>query len=63
MSLGGRQKAQLALMAMGLIVWGYGQRIEDSRLTQIGLLFFVAAAVLRIVWRIRGMRQRSAGDD
>jgi len=42
-----RTEIQLALLVMGLIVWGYGQRTDDSRLTWIGLAFFVAATILR----------------
>ncbi|MDB4876076.1 MAG: hypothetical protein JWM41_2522 [Gemmatimonadetes bacterium] len=42
-----RTQIQLALLAIGLIVWGYGQRVEDSRLTLIGLAFFAAAFVAR----------------
>ncbi len=43
-----RTEIQLALVVMGLIVWGYGQRRDDSRLTWIGLAFFAAATVLRL---------------
>ena len=46
-----RTEVQLALLAIGVIVWGYGQRIEDSRLTYIGLAFFVAATVMRFIKR------------
>ena len=42
-----RTEIQLALLVMGLIVWGYGQRTDDSRLTWIGLGFFAAATILR----------------
>jgi hypothetical protein len=44
-----RTEAQLALLLIGVIVWGYGQRIEDNRLTWIGLAFFVAATALRFL--------------
>ncbi len=43
-----RTMAQIALVVMGLIVWGYGARVEDSRLTLIGLVFFAGAFVLRL---------------
>jgi hypothetical protein len=43
--------AQVALMVMGLIVWGYGSRTNDSRLTFIGMLFFAAAVALRVFKR------------
>ena len=42
-----RTELQLALLLMGLIVWGYGQRTDNSRLTWIGLGFFAAATILR----------------
>jgi hypothetical protein len=44
-----RTEIQLALLVIGLIVWGYGQRTDDSRLTWIGLGFFAAATVLRLL--------------
>jgi hypothetical protein len=46
-----RTQIQLALLAIGVIVWGYGQRIENDRLTYIGLAFFAAAALARFVKR------------
>ena len=42
-----RTQIQLALLVMGLIVWGYGSRVDDTRLTWIGLGFFAAATILR----------------
>ena len=44
-----RTVAQLALMTMGVIVWGYGSRVDDSRLTWIGIAFFAAAVLLRLL--------------
>ena len=46
-----RTEAQLALLVMGVIVWGYGQRIDDNRLTWIGIVFFAAATLLRFFKR------------
>jgi hypothetical protein len=46
-----RTEAQLALLVIGVIVWGYGQRVEDNRLTWIGLAFFAAATLLRFFKR------------
>ena len=46
-----RTQAQLALLVIGVIVWGYGQRIDDNRLTWIGLAFFAAATLLRFFKR------------
>jgi hypothetical protein len=42
-----RTEIQLVLAAMGLVVWGYGARNDDRRLTWIGVAFFAAGAVLR----------------
>jgi hypothetical protein len=46
-----RTEAQLALLVIGVIVWGYGQRVEDNRLTWIGIVFFAAATALRFFKR------------
>lgn len=46
-----RTEVQLALLVIGVIVWGYGQRVEDNRLTWIGLGFFAAATALRFLKR------------
>jgi hypothetical protein len=43
-----RTEIQLALLVIGLVVWGYGQRIDDDRLTVIGIVFFAAATLLRL---------------
>jgi hypothetical protein len=53
-----RTMTQLALLAIGLVVWGYGQRVNDERLTWIGLAFFAAAALLRILRRWVDARPR-----
>ena len=44
-----RTEIQLALLLMGLIVWGYGSRVDDTRLTWIGLGLFAAATILRFL--------------
>jgi hypothetical protein len=44
-----RTPIQLALLAVGLLAWAYGQRSDDSRLTYVGLAFFAAAFVLRFL--------------
>jgi hypothetical protein len=46
-----RTEAQLALLLIGVIVWGYGQRVDDTRLTWIGVAFFAAATALRFLKR------------
>jgi hypothetical protein len=49
--MGRRTEAQLALLVIGLIVWGYGQRVDDERLRWIGIAFFAVATVLRFAKR------------
>jgi hypothetical protein len=43
-----RTIAQLALLAVGLILWGYGARVDDEWLRWIGIGCFAAAVVLRL---------------
>jgi hypothetical protein len=47
--MGPRTLVQLALLAMGLIVWAYGQRVDDARLRWIGIGFFAVATALRLL--------------
>ena len=47
--MGRRTLAQLALVFIGLFVWGYGARIDDSRITMAGLGCFAVAFVLRLL--------------
>lgn len=42
-----RTEIQLALAAIGLVVWAYGARNEDARLQWIGIAFFAGATLLR----------------
>jgi hypothetical protein len=46
-----RSIVQLALLFIGLVVWGYGQRVDDARLTCIGIGCFAIATVLRFLKR------------
>jgi len=46
-----RTEIQLGLAAIGLVVWGYGARMGDSRLQWIGIAFFAAATALRFFKR------------
>jgi hypothetical protein len=45
----GRTVAQLALLTIGVVVWGYGSRVDDNRLMWIGIAFFAAAVLLRLL--------------
>jgi hypothetical protein len=49
--MGQRTVAQIALLAIGLIVWGYGQRVDDGRLRWIGIAFFGVATAMRFLKR------------
>jgi len=44
-----RTEIQLALLVIGLVVWGYGQRIDDGRLRVIGIVVFAIATALRFL--------------
>jgi hypothetical protein len=38
---------QLAFLIMGLIIWGYGQRVDDPTVRLVGIAFFTVAFILR----------------
>jgi hypothetical protein len=42
-----RTEIQLALAAIGVVVWAFGVRAEDPRLQWTGIAFFGAATALR----------------
>ncbi len=42
-----RTRIQIVLLVIGVIVWGYGQRIDDGDIRWIGIGFFAAATALR----------------
>ena len=42
-----RSEIQVVLLVIGMIVWGYGQRSENTTLQFTGLGFFAAATALR----------------
>lgn len=44
-----RTELQIALLVVGMIVWGYGQRSQTKLLQYMGLGFFAAAAALRLL--------------
>ena len=45
--MGKRTTIQLALLVIGVIVWGYGQRIDDPSLRLVGIALFALATMLR----------------
>jgi hypothetical protein len=42
-----RTEIQLALAAIGFVVWAYGSRADDYRIQWTGIAFFAAATALR----------------
>jgi hypothetical protein len=46
-----RSEIQLALLFIGLVVWGYGQRVDNELLEYIGIVFFAGATLLRFFKR------------
>lgn len=44
-----RTEIQLALLVVGLVVWGYGERIDDGRLRVVGIVLFAVATALRLL--------------
>jgi uncharacterized protein YqgC (DUF456 family) len=44
-----RSIAQVALLVIGMIVWGYGTRVDDERLRWIGIACFAIAFLLRLI--------------
>lgn len=44
-----RTEIQLALAAIGFVVWAFGARSEDTRLQWIGIAFFAGATLLRFL--------------
>lgn len=50
--------ARVALMVMGILVWGYGVRADDTQLRMIGIGLLAASLILRF-FRPR----RPAGED
>lgn len=47
MTLARRTVFQIAFLIMGLITWGYGQKIDDPTVRLVGIAFFALATMLR----------------
>ena len=60
MNLARRTVFQIAFLIMGLIIWGYGQRVEDPTIRLVGIAFFAVAFVLRF---FRGSETRMQHDE
>ena len=57
-----RTTIQIAFLVMGLIIWGYGQRVDDPRLRLVGIAFLSVATLLRF-FRRSDTRQHSDEPD
>jgi hypothetical protein len=44
---------KVGLAAVGLVVWGYGVRVDDPLIRWVGIAFFAAAVLLRFWSRRR----------
>ena len=53
---------QLAFLIMGLIIWGYGQRVDDPTVRLVGIAFFAVAFMLRF-FRSSETRHRDPDED
>ena len=40
---------KLGVAAVGLLVWGYGQRVDNAMIRWVGIAFLAAAVVLRFL--------------
>ena len=59
-----RTTFQLAFLIMGLIIWGYGQRVDDPTVRLVGIAFFAVAFVLRFFRSSETkVRHDEAGED
>ena len=47
MTVGRRTIFQVAFVLMGLIIWGYGHRVDDPTIRLVGIAFFAVSFVLR----------------
>jgi hypothetical protein len=45
--------ARFALAAIGLVVWAYGYRVDDSTMRWVGIAFLAVAVLLRFLPRRR----------
>ena len=43
--------ARVAVGAVGILVWAYGARVDDSTIRLVGIAFLVVALLLRFVPR------------
>jgi hypothetical protein len=61
--VGKRTTIQLAILLMGLVVWGYGQRIDEPALRLVGIALFAGATLLRFFRRSDTKRHDPSDDE
>jgi hypothetical protein len=61
--VGKRTTIQLALLVIGIIVWGYGQRVDDPSLRLVGIAFFALATLLRFFRQSRTRVEEKETDE
>lgn len=57
MALGSLTAAKVALATIGLVVWGYGFRVDSAEIRWVGIAFLAGAVVMRLMGR------RGGGED
>jgi hypothetical protein len=50
---------KLSIAAIGIVVWGYGTRIDDEHIRLAGMIVLVVAVAMRLL--PRGLRRRIDG--
>ena len=60
MNFGRRTTFQLAFLIMGLIIWAYGQRVNDATIRLAGIAFFAVGFLMRF---FRGSDTRHRHDE
>jgi hypothetical protein len=60
--VGRRTTIQLVLLVIGLVVWGYGQRVDDPSLRLVGIVLFALATMLRF-FRRSGTKAEEPADN
>jgi asparagine N-glycosylation enzyme membrane subunit Stt3 len=50
-------RLKLALVAIGLIIWAWGSRVDDSYLRIVGIVVLMIAVLMRFVGRPRRAKQ------
>lgn len=54
----GLTRVKLLVAGAGIIMWGLGVRLQDRRVTWVGVVILAVAFLLRFVGRREGRRER-----